>query len=229
MLIAPGDPDRSILLQRLKRRGPGQMPPVVVSTVDQQAVSMIHDWIKGMKPEQQFVRDWSMKDLLPTLEQVTHGRSAESGKAAFNQAGCGQCHRFAGDGGSVGPDLSGVSKRLSLNALLESIVLPSKTIADGFAITQIETKAGEVTVGRMVREDDKVIVVVPQIATAESVTIRKADILHREISKLSNMPAGILNTLKENQVLDLLAYIMSDGDTNHIVFRSTSTALPGSK
>jgi uncharacterized repeat protein (TIGR03806 family) len=228
MLVAPGDPDRSILLQRLKRRGPGQMPPVVISTVDEQAVSMIRDWIQGMKSEQQFVREWGMEDLLPKLEQVTHERSFESGKAAFNQTGCGQCHRFAGDGGSVGPDLSNVSKRLPLNALLESIVLPSKTIADGFATSQIETKAGDITMGRIVREDDKVVVVLPQIATAEPVTIRKADILHREVSKLSNMPVGVLNTLQENQIFDLLAYIMSDGDTNHMAFRSTSAALPGS-
>src|SRR6185436_16371650 len=40
MLIAPGDPDRSILLQRLKRRGRGQMPPLVISTVDEQAVAL---------------------------------------------------------------------------------------------------------------------------------------------------------------------------------------------
>jgi hypothetical protein len=80
-----------------------------------------------------------------------------------------------------------------------------------------------------VREDDKVVVVLPQIATAELVTIRKADILHREVSKLSNMPTGILNTLQENQIFDLLAYIMSDGDTNSMAFRSTSAAVPGSK
>jgi glucose/arabinose dehydrogenase/mono/diheme cytochrome c family protein len=48
-LIAPGDPERSILYQRLKRRGPGQMPPLATSIVDDEAVRVIHDWIKAMR------------------------------------------------------------------------------------------------------------------------------------------------------------------------------------
>jgi putative heme-binding domain-containing protein len=229
MLIAPGDPDRSILYQRLSRRGRGQMPPVVISTVDEQAVALFRDWIRSLKPEHPFVRDWKLEDLLPLLEQVNARRSFESGQAAFKQAGCGQCHRFVGEGGSVGPDLAGVGKRLALHDLLESIVLPSKVIAEGFAASEIETKSGEITNGRIVREDDQGVVVLPQIAMAEAVTIRKADIRRRELSKVSNMPAGILNTLQESQILDLLAYLISDGNSNHVAFVSGVKAIPAAK
>jgi len=55
-------------------------------------------------------------------------------------------------------------------------------------------------------------VVLPQTANAETVTIHKADIRRRELSKVSNMPTGILNTLQESQIFDLLAYLISDGD-----------------
>jgi uncharacterized repeat protein (TIGR03806 family) len=48
-LIVPGDPDRSILYQRLKRRGAGQMPPLATAVVDDEAAQVIHDWIKAMK------------------------------------------------------------------------------------------------------------------------------------------------------------------------------------
>ena len=229
MLIAPGDPDRSVLYQRLSRRGRGQMPPVVITTVDEQALALFRDWIRGLKPEHQFVRDWKLEDLLPLLDQVKTGRSFESGKAAFKQAGCGQCHRFAGEGGSVGPDLAGVGKRLQLHDLLESIVLPSKVIADGFAASEIETKSGEITNGRVVREDDQVVVLLPQTATAEAVTLRKSDIRRRELSKISNMPAGILNTLQESQILDVLAYLISDSNSNHVAFVSGAAAIPAAK
>jgi putative heme-binding domain-containing protein len=229
MLIAPGDPDRSILYQRLSRRGRGQMPPVVISTVDEQALTLFRDWIRGLKPEHPFVRDWRLEDLLPLLDQVKAGRSFESGKAAFKQAGCGQCHRFAGEVGSVGPDLTGVGKRLSSHDLLESIVLPSKVIAEGFAASEIETKSGEITNGRVVREDDQVVVVLPMTATAETVTIRKTDIRRRELSKVSNMPTGVLNTLQESQILDLLAYLISDGNSNHAAFASGARANPAAK
>ena len=218
MLISPGDPDRSILYQRMSRRGRGQMPPLVISTVDEQAVALFRDWIRSMKPEQQFVRDWKLEELLPLLEQIKHGRSFEFGKAAFKQAGCGQCHRFAGEGGSVGPDLTGVGPRLSPHDLLESIVVPSKVITEGFGTTEIETKSGDVVTGRVVREDDRVVVLLPQTATAEAVNIRKTDIRRRELSKISNMPTGILNTLQETQILDLLAYLISDGNSDHVAF-----------
>ena len=229
MLIAPGDPDRSILYQRLSRRGRGQMPPVVISTVDEQAIALFRDWIRGLKPEYPFVRDWKLEELLPSLDKVGTGRSFESGKAAFNQAGCGQCHRFAGEVGSVGPDLTGVGKRLSLHDLFESIVLPSKVIADGFAATEIETKSGDITSGRIVREDEQVVVVLPMTATSQPVTIHKPDIRRRELSKVSNMPTGILNTLHESQILDLLAYLFSDGNSNHVAFVSGAAANPTAK
>ncbi len=50
MLIAPGDPERSILYQRVARHGEGQMPPLATSQQDLQAVQLLHDWISQMKP-----------------------------------------------------------------------------------------------------------------------------------------------------------------------------------
>lgn len=49
MLVAPGDSERSILLERLNHRGPGQMPPLATNVVDQQAVNLLREWIKGLK------------------------------------------------------------------------------------------------------------------------------------------------------------------------------------
>jgi putative heme-binding domain-containing protein len=213
MLVFPGDPDRSILYQRLSRRGRGQMPPLVSTVEDERAIALFRDWISEMKPEQTFVRDWKLDDLLPLLAQLKEGRSIEKGRAAFKQTGCIQCHRFAGEGGSVGPDLTGIGHRLSTRDLLESILLPSKTITDGYATTEIETKSGEIVSGRIEREDDRVIVMRPPTATEEMLTLRKIDIRRRAFSQTSNMPTGMLNTLNESQVLDLAAYLISDGES----------------
>jgi putative heme-binding domain-containing protein len=182
-----------------------------------------------MKPEQQIVRDWKIEDLLPSLERVKQGRSFEAGRAAFRQTGCSQCHRFTGEGGSVGPDLGGVGRRLSLRDLLESIVLPSKVIAEGYATTEIEMKSGGVVTGRIEREDDRVIVTRPLSANEAAGTIRKADIRQRALSRTSTMPTGILNTLHEAQVLDLLAYLIADGDADYATFRSGSAVVPAVK
>jgi uncharacterized repeat protein (TIGR03806 family) len=219
MLIAPGDPDRSVLYQRLTRRGRGQMPPLVSAVVDSGAARLIHDWIQSMKSDLKFVRDWKMEDLLPSLGELASGRSFDSGQAAFRNAGCVQCHRFAGAGGSVGPDLTGVGRRLSAPQLLESILLPSKVIAPEYAQTEIETVSGESITGRIEREDDQAIVFRPLTPFEEPPTVRKADVRGRRVSPLSNMPSGIVNSLEKAQVLDLLAYLIADGQRDRPAFR----------
>ena len=210
MLVAPGETARSVLFHRVSRRGRGQMPPLVSTRVDDRAVALLREWIDSMKPTQTFVRDWKMEDLLPGLTKLNDGRSVEAGRAAFRQIGCNQCHRFRGDGGTVGPELGG-ERRLTPLELLESIVLPSKVITEGYAATEIETKSGDAISGRVEREDDRVVVIRPPLAT-ETVSVDKSQIRERTFSKTSNMPSGMLNTLTEDQVLDLLAYLLSDSE-----------------
>jgi hypothetical protein len=49
-LIAPGDPERSVLYRRVARRGPGQMPPTSSNVVDSRAVELLRDWITQLEP-----------------------------------------------------------------------------------------------------------------------------------------------------------------------------------
>ncbi len=49
-LIAPGDPDRSILLHRMAHRGEGQMPQLATTVVDRQAVELLREWIASLQP-----------------------------------------------------------------------------------------------------------------------------------------------------------------------------------
>jgi hypothetical protein len=49
-LVAPGHPERSVLLHRIGHRGPGHMPPLATAVVDREAVQLLHDWIKQLRP-----------------------------------------------------------------------------------------------------------------------------------------------------------------------------------
>jgi uncharacterized repeat protein (TIGR03806 family) len=230
MLVFPGDPERSVLYQRISRRGRGQMPPLVSHVVDERAVALFRDWIREMKPEQSLVvRDWKLNALAASLDNVKEGRSFDSGRDAFRRTGCVQCHRFAGEGGSVGPDLSGIGRRLSTRDLLEAILLPSKSIAEGYALTEIKLKSGDIVTGRIEREDENVVSIRPVSATEEVLAIRKTEIGDRNVSKISNMPSGMLNTLDETQIFDLLAYLIFDGAPAHAAFHSRAPAVPEAK
>jgi uncharacterized repeat protein (TIGR03806 family) len=209
MLVAPGDPGRSVLVHRVSHRGRGQMPPLVSNRVDDQAVALLRGWIAGLKPDRAFVRAWTMNDLVPLLDRTKTGRSADQGRQLFRDTGCIQCHRIEGEGGTVGPDLNGVARRLNPKELLESIVEPSKVIAEAYAGVRIATHDGTLYSGLIEREDDRM-VMLRATPPAEAVTIPKAQIADRGRSDQSNMPAGMLNVLKEEQILDLLAYLLGD-------------------
>jgi putative heme-binding domain-containing protein len=219
MLVAPQDPDHSVLVHRLSRRGPGQMPPLVTKRVDERAVQLLRDWIRQLKPGRPVVREWQMDDLVPLLHQVASGRSFSSGQNAYRDTGCIQCHRLGNEGGTVGPDLNAVSKRAGPREVLESILLPSKVIADEYAGVVIETEGGETITGRVEREDGQVIVVRPVSANESARTIPRSSIASRRRSDISNMPNATANVLTQDEILDLLAYVLSNANRQDARFQ----------
>jgi uncharacterized repeat protein (TIGR03806 family) len=208
MLVAPGAPGESVLLQRMNRRGRGQMPPLVSGAVDHAAVELFREWISGMKPSAVFVKNWKMADLEPALSELSEVRSLAVGKGAYDKAGCAQCHRFEGRGGSVGPDLTGLAKRMNPREVLESVLEPSRTIAEAYMMEQFSMSAGAVHLGQVQEETDTMVRLRSLSATSAPVTLAKALIESRKKLNLSNMPPGMVNTLTKKQILDLVAYLL---------------------
>ena len=170
-------------------------------------------------PPRKFVKSWAMADLTPKLAQLTAGRSFASGKAAYDSLGCAKCHRFNGEGGGSGPDISGVGNRFQPIDLLEAIVLPSKIISDQYQATEIITKKKDVHVGTIHEENDQQVVIPPSPLSTVTETVKKDDINIRRPSKISIMPSGLIDVLKEDEVLDLLAYLRAAGDPKDPAFR----------
>lgn len=211
MLVAPGNPDRSVLLRRLSRRGTGQMPPLVTRRVDEQAVELFKAWISSLEPPRRNVRTWTPADFLPLDDNQLGGRSFERGQAVFRELGCSQCHHFGAEGGSVGPDLTGIGKRQTPTQVLESILDPSRVIPEEFATLELELEGGNVAAGRVEIETQDEVVLRPAAFGEAPVHVKKSNILRRWPSGVSSMPAGIVNTLEREEVLDLLAYTLGSG------------------
>jgi putative heme-binding domain-containing protein len=150
------------------------------------------------------------------------GRNFKNGEKMFRAARCVVCHRFGGDGGATGPDLTQLAGRFNLKDLTEAIVDPSKVISDQYKASVIETKEGKVVTGRIVFEDKDSITVVtdPEVATKIAV-IKKSDIETNEPSKVSLMPKDLLKTLNEDEVRDLLAYLLSRGNPSDAMFKKS--------
>ena len=161
------------------------------------------------------VKEWTTADLQPLLDQVGKGRSFARGKDIFYQAQCSACHRYGDQGGAVGPDLTAVATRFKRQDILESFTEPSKVLSEQYMNTIIETSGGRMIVGRITEENPDKLVIRPNPLEPETIAVKKSEIESRELSKVSPMPAGLLNTFTEDEILDLLAYLESLGDAKH--------------
>jgi len=161
----------------------------------------------------QIVKEWTFAELEPLLGQ-TRARSFARGRQAFIDAQCVLCHRINGDGGAVGPDLTGVSGRFGHRDLLENIVYPSKIISDRYQTFTVTLRDGDEYTGFITDEtDDKLVLLVNPIA-AQRQEIARREIVSRVVSKTSAMPEGLLNVLAQDEILDLLAFLEADGKSD---------------
>src|SRR5205823_10683149 len=97
-----------------------------------------------------FLKKYSVADLAPVVEKTLSRRDFDRGREMFGAAKCFACHRFDGEGGSNGPDLTVAAGRFSARDLLESIIEPSKEISDQYAAVIVETNDGRRVVGRII-------------------------------------------------------------------------------
>jgi putative heme-binding domain-containing protein len=131
---------------------------------------------------------------------------------AFMKARCHQCHAVAGHGVNLGPDLGDVVKRFRGRKLLEQVVAPSKEINPKFQITQFILSSGKVVSGVTVKETSNEFHVVANLLTPKKVTKLKKSAVDESIpSKVSPMPAGLVNVLTKDEILALLGFLEAGG------------------
>ncbi|MGE3316425.1 MAG: ThuA domain-containing protein [Planctomycetaceae bacterium] len=138
--------------------------------------------------------------------QISRG-DLERGRKLFGTLGCAKCHAIAANQkGGGGPSLAEARKRFTVAHVVESILLPSRQVADPFLATTIVEESGVVNTGLVVAETaDQLELLLPD---ATRRTIKLADIEERKTSNLSPMPQGLMKTTDE--LRDLAAYLLSE-------------------
>jgi len=150
---------------------------------------------------------------LPTLAELSQRvGNAERGKQllALSLKGdtqCVRCHLVQGVGGQIGPDLSKIGSKASRENMYESILQPSKAIADQFLQWQIENSAGQKILGLIIEETPDTVTI--RDANGKDTKIAKTDIESRTKSAISIMPEDIVKNFTEDELTDVVEYLLS--------------------
>jgi len=163
-------------------------------------------------------QDYTIDEVLALNSRIQE-RDFQDGRRLFHSAACCSCHPFAGAGGGVGPDLTASASRYTLRDLLENIIDPSKVISDQYGSEKIELTDGSTLIGRAYEENGRIFVVFDPRNPDEKESADLSKVKSRSPYPVSLMPAGLLNSMNQQEVANLLAYIQSGGNPNHPLFK----------
>nr|MCS5644202.1 c-type cytochrome [Dehalococcoidia bacterium] len=164
--------------------------------------------------------DWSLDTLSAAANSDLKARDYKNGKRMFAAAACYACHRFNNQGGITGPDLTSAGRRYSPHDLLDQIINPSKVINDQFSAVVVITDAGVIHTGVVVNlNGDSLMLNTDLTNPNQQVRLNRNEIDEINISKVSPMPKGLLAKMTRDEILDLVAYVISAGDPKHKLFK----------
>lgn len=174
------------------------------------------DLLKDRRPR----TEWKFADLASSISQLSHGRSFGTGKQMFRVAACVSCHKMEGQGQEFGPDLLKLDPKFTREDILRHLLEPSLKIDEKYQVYIFETKSGRTITGMIVEETPQVVKIIENpLAKASPIELKKSDIDSKNKSPVSLMPKGLLDKLTRDEVLDLMAYVLSKGDAKHGSFQ----------
>lgn len=165
---------------------------------------------------------WTLEELSAAVaaKHALKGRNFENGRKMFGAAACFACHRFGNAGGMTGPDLTGAGGRYSPHDLLDQIINPSKVINEQFAPIVVTKNDGTIMSGVVVNlSGDGVTLNTDLTDPNQRVNVDRKEVKSIEPSTVSLMPPMLLAMLKKEEILDLVAYVLSGGDRGNAMFQ----------
>ena len=162
---------------------------------------------------------WTLEELSAAAQTGLKNRSFENGRKMFTAAACYTCHRFGNAGGMTGPDLTGAGGRYSPHDLLDNIINPSKVINEQFVPIIVTKNDGTIMSGVVVNlSGDGVTLNTDLTDPNQRVNVDRKEVKSIELSTVSPMPPMLLAMLKKDEILDLVAYVLSGGDKTNAMF-----------
>ena len=152
-----------------------------------------------------------LKTLPPPAELAKRTGDAKAGREVYlasfkGEAQCMKCHTVHKEGGAIGPDLSAIGKKASRENLFESILQPSKAVADQFVTWKIDSDDGSSATGLIVKETPTEIVL--RDANGKDYTFAAKSMVKKK-TPTSLMAEDVVKALTEQELIDLVEYLYS--------------------
>lgn len=145
-------------------------------------------------------------DAKYTKYRALAAKPGDKERGQLVSAVCQACHTFGTTGGNIGPILSGIGA-MGTEGILRNIIQPNAAMENGYRIFRVEMKNGDLLDALYVSEDKDAIVV--RMPGVEDRRIPRADIRSTKYLRRSLMPEGLLESMTDTQVTDLLTYLKS--------------------
>jgi putative heme-binding domain-containing protein len=167
----------------------------------------VDDLVAKLWPE---VRSLTAAEKTTRIKQYTAAASTGHGDPAKGRMlflnNCGACHRLFDEGGTLGPELTGY-ERSNIPYLLLQIVDPNADVREGYEVQRVVTSDGRTLEGRIKEQSGGGVTLQPPLG-GRTITLSKEKIASMEVQEVSLMPERILDTMSDQDVRDLLAYLM---------------------
>lgn len=161
-------------------------------------------------PEQRLIAEDKLRGItrlrgLLSAETLASASPPE-GRVVYDRV-CGQCHKLFGNGGDLGPELTG-GQRGELGYWLENILDPSAVIPENYQVTLLNLADGRQLSGRLGEETPRTLTLE---TPSERLVLERKSVVSLERLQISMMPEGLIDGLSETEVANLIAYLMSPG------------------
>jgi putative heme-binding domain-containing protein len=173
-----------------------------------------------LETKRPLVKAWKVNDLLKKVEGGLTNRDFDRGKKLYTEAKCVLCHTYGRDqGGFIGPALTEVGARFGAVDILYAVIEPSKDIADAYKQRTVIAQDGRSFTGMVSQIDGDMQITENILDPDRKIIVSEDNVESIHESKVSPMPEGLLNTLNEEEIFDLIAYVISRNDPEDEMFK----------
>lgn len=163
--------------------------------------------------------NWTVDSAMKLFGTDLRSRDFENGKRMFSAGLCIACHRIGGEGGHSGPDLGSVGSRFAIRDIIVAIIEPGASISEQYMASIVKLKQGDPLHGRLIQRNEKEVTVATNPFDLNELTRAPADKVESvEFSQVSIMPRGMITGMNRDELMDLMAFLLSGGDPRHRVF-----------